>query len=224
MPNTIYSMESCNMFCGTSQPTQSGAADSLHLQLTEVKLPAMNEGNVDHRAAGAPITIEINTQIAKLECTFQLVGWNPEVAGLVSSWAAEDNSFFAYGLLRDRSSGNAIQAMAFMQGRLGLADPQMFRRGDAQHWNYGIKNITHYELLTGPGIVDGSAVGSSASGSNTNTLVFWDFFSNTLIIGDKNINAETNGILHVPNTTPASAFGAGGIPSAPSLQAVTPIQ
>jgi phage tail tube protein FII len=216
MPNTIYSLESANLFCGTLATTASGQADSLHLQLTELKLPAMNQGNVDHRAAGAPITIEIDTQIAKLESTFQLVGWNPEVAGLVASWSSSDNAFFAYGLLRDRSSGDAIQAMAYMTGRMGLADPQMFRRGDAQHWNYAIKNITHYELTTGSGI------SAASGGAPTNELVFWDFFSNTLRIGGDDINSDTNSLLHIPASSAQTFLGPNGVPSAQTTQTITP--
>jgi phage tail tube protein FII len=202
MAGTLLTCESANLYCGAEPGTQGVGSDSLHLEIVELKLPAMNEANVDHRGGGAPIAIEIETIFNKLECTFQLLGWDAQVAALIGQWqqnvtttgasitGAGANMFFAYGVLRDQMTGLSSQAAAYMQGRLGLADPQMFRRGDSQHWNYGIKGITHYEL--------------SVSGE---PLYQWDFFSNILLVGGQQVNADVNLNLNIPTVTPTWLLG-----------------
>lgn len=178
MADTLFTLEKANMFCG-AEPTDTNLG--LYLELTEVKLPAMNEQFVDHRAGGVPIAIEVDTIFAKLESTFQLIGWNPQVSTLIASWTAQQNMFWVYGLLRDRMTGQASQATAYMKGRLGMADPQNFRRGDTMHWNYGIKGIIAYKLAI-----------------DNEVIYDWDFFQNRFIVGNFDRNAETNRILNVP--------------------------
>ena len=186
MSTSILTLEKANMFCGLSAPD---SLNSLHLELTEVKLPAMNEQYVDHRAGGVPIAVEVDTIFAKLECTFQLLGWDTQVASLIASWGTDQNTFHVFGLLRDRRSGLASQAYARMKGRLGLSDPQLFRRGDAMHWNYGIKGIIMYKLQVGG-----------------NPLYTWDFFDNTFIVGGVDRNSDDTRIMQIP--VPGSAAGA----------------
>src|SRR5215467_6317814 len=120
MGNTLLSMEAANMYCGT-QPGVNGQ-NSLHLELAEVKMPALNEQYVDHRAGGTPMTIEIDTIFAKPEITFQLLGWDTQVQELIGSWSQDQNKFWIYGLVRDRNSGAAIQSICQVKGRLGLSD------------------------------------------------------------------------------------------------------
>ena len=54
MGTTIYTLESANLICGnTGNKTAPGI--STHLVLQELKLPALEENNVDHSPGGAPI-------------------------------------------------------------------------------------------------------------------------------------------------------------------------
>jgi hypothetical protein len=78
-------------------------------------------------------------------------------------------------------NGAALQAACYVKGRLGLADPQNFARGNAMHWNYAIKGIVHYEMA-----VDRSP------------LYYWDFFTNALVVGGIARNADINKILNIP--------------------------
>jgi phage tail tube protein FII len=144
----------------------------------------MNEQYVDHRAGGTPIGIEIDTMFAKMEATFQLIGWNLQVATLVNSWIAEQNVFWIYGLLRDRMTAEAMRVTAKMRGRLGLADPQNWNRGAAQHFNYAIKGIIAYQLTV-----------------ENSPIYDWDFFSNRFVVGQFDRNADVNRILNVPTPT-----------------------
>jgi phage tail tube protein FII len=178
MAETILTLDQANMFCGR-QP--SDVNNGLYLELTEVKLPALNEQYVDHRAGGVPIAIEIDTIFSKLESTFQLIGWNPNVATLVASFMAEQNVFWIYGLLRDRLTAEAMRVTAKMRGRLGLADPQNWNRSGTQHWNYAIKGIISYDLVVG-----------------NSPIYSWDFFANRFVVGQWDRNASINELLNIP--------------------------
>ena len=182
MPNPVMIMDYANLFCG------AGPADdkfSNHLVLTEVNLPAMDVQYADHRAAGAPIYIELETGMARLECTFVLVGLTPQVMGLVNSWITEQRKFFCYGNVRDHATGIAYQCAAAFRGQLGRADPQNFRKGDVMHVNYAIREITHYEL-----------------GLAGNLIYYWDFFQSTRYSNGENFNFESNKHLHIPAPAP----------------------
>ena len=182
MPNELMVMDYANLFCG-SGPSDDAASN--HLILTELNLPAMDVQYNDHRAAGAPIYIELDTGMARLETTFVLVGVTPQVMNLVNSWVLTERKFFAYGNIRNHNTGKAIQAAAAFIGQLGRADPQNFRKGDVMHTNYAIRGITHYELK----LAD-------------QELILWDFFTNVRKFGGKDKNAEVNANLHITGGTP----------------------
>lgn len=189
MPNMLLTMEKANLFCGK---TAADEANSNHLILAEMKLPMMDEQYVDHRAGGAPLAIEVDTIVARLESTFVLAGWTPQVAELFYSWAADDNWFTAYGLVRDRATGDALQAVALLRGRLGRADPVNWRNGELQHWNYSIRGIVHYELV----LAD-------------EPVYFWDFYTNTFIVGGVDRNAQINAALVTGATNAAPVIITG---------------
>lgn len=177
MANSIMVMDSANLFAGSAPEDQNF---SNHLTLTEVKLPALDVQYSDHRAAGAPIYIEIGTGIARLECTFVLVGYVVQNMTLVDSWIPAQRNFYVYGNVRDQNTGEAVQASAAFRGQLGRADPQNFRKGDVMHTNFSIRNIVHYEL----------ALGSVP-------IYYWDYFTNTRIMGVDNRNKDINTNLHI---------------------------
>jgi uncharacterized protein len=176
MANEVYVMEAANIFCGSDAPESSN-----HLTLSEVKLPNLEENFVDHQAGGAPITIEVDTIIQRMEVTFNLAGWSPQVAKLIGSWQAAQQVYSIYGVIRNRRSGEAIQASATVAGRLGRANPQLWNKGVLQHWEYSIRAITHYELYM-----------------DQEEIYFWDFFLNTFSVGGIDRNEVSNRILHIP--------------------------
>lgn len=187
--NFVQTLEAANLFCG-GNPVSDGVNPSNHLTLAELKLPGLTEQYTDHRAGGSPVAIEIDTIIQRLESTFMLLGWTPQVATLIKSWSANNNVFHAYGLIRDRQTGDAYQADAEIHGRLGQADPQNFRRGDAQHWTYAIRGITYYNLQ----------VKNPTSGDNTPVYLF-DWFNNILQVGGNDVNADLNTALITGSTS-----------------------
>jgi phage tail tube protein FII len=170
-PNgTIYQMSAANMYCGS---VSSSSNVSLHLQLTDVKLPGFQEHYVDWRPGGSAVGLEIDMYMEKLLCSFACAGWQPQVAELIEAWSAAQNSFNFYGLIRDKFGassgipGSDIKATATIRGRLGVADPDNFRRGDLNGWKYAIRSIFAYKLVVG-----------------SETVYDWDFTQNTLNVGN----------------------------------------
>lgn len=173
--SNVFVMESANLFAGDHD-----AATSNHLSLLNLKLPGLEENTVDWNPGGAPVASEVETGINKLEATFNLAGWSPEVMKLIGITQRERQVFTAYGVIRDRKFGKAIEAKAVMQARLGRANPTEFSRGSLQQHEYSIKSIVHYELYMG-----------------ADEIYYWDMFTNEFRVGGVDINFDTNRILRI---------------------------
>jgi Bacteriophage tail tube protein len=152
-----------------------------------LKLPGLEESLVDHTAGGAPVQIEIPMFQTRLEATFNLVGWNPGVMGMFASATRALQRFTAYGLVRDRRTGLALQGMAFFEARLSRVNPTAFRKTDLMQMEYALRSIVHYELYL-----------QETVGAQPSEIYFWDFFTSTRRVGTENLNAEHNQILAIP--------------------------
>jgi phage tail tube protein FII len=177
MANTLLILEAANLFCGDHDPSSSN-----HLALMNLKLPELGENYNDVTAAGAPVGIEIDSHIARMEATFNLVGWNPAVQNLIGESRRERQIFTAYGAIRDRKTGKLVEAKGVMQGRLGRSNPTEFSRGQVQNHEHSIRGIVHYEVFL-----------------NKVELLYWDFFTSERRVGGVNQNADLNAILRIPN-------------------------
>jgi P2 family phage contractile tail tube protein len=172
--SSLYIMEAANLFAGDG-------SKSNHLTLSQLKLPSLEMNFADHAAGGAPVQIEIDTHINKMEATFNLMGWTPDVMTMIGAFQAEKRHFTAYGVIRDRETGQAQKATAVMFGQLGKANPTEYSRGNLQQHEYSIRGIVRYKLTMG------------------NTPIYdWDFFTNRRIIGGVDLNAEVNQMLGIP--------------------------
>lgn len=151
---SIRTMEAANIVCGLTGPSN-------HLRAQAIRLPGMEEVYVDHRPGGAPMAIEVDVMLQRLQCDFTLVGWTPEVDILLSAWQQGANQFWVYGAIRDRLQGTVSQAVASITGRLGRSVPNSFQRGGSDHFDYSIRGIISYKLtIAGQSVLD------------------WDFFNN----------------------------------------------
>lgn len=178
----LLTMEAANLYAGVTEPG-GDIQNSNHLRLTNIKLPGWDEQYVDHHATGSPVAIEINTMFAHLQCDFTLAGWNTQVASLLAQWGSDVNQFWVFGALRDRVTGNVLQARASIYGRLGKADPQTWGRGSVSDWAYSIRGITTYKLDVGP----------------DQTLYEFNYFENKFNIGGG--SASNDAILAALNIT-----------------------
>jgi P2 family phage contractile tail tube protein len=186
--SNVFTMEAANLFCGNHDQ-----ATSNHLSILNWKLPTLEENTVDWNPGGSPVASEVETGINKLESTFTLAGYTPEVMKLIGTSARERQIFTGYGVIRDRKLGSAIELRAVMQARLGRVAPSDFRRGDMNSHEYSIKSIVHYELYMGG-----------------DELYFWDMFTGEFRIGGQDINFDTNRILRINGSTGSGGTGGGG--------------
>jgi len=175
MTAPFYIMESANLFAGDHDPS-----NSKHLSLEEFKLPDLQEMFQEHMAGGAAVQIEVSVGIQKLEPTFKLKGFDPELIVQFGLGSKRRTVFTAYGVMRDARSGLAKQSIATIEGRLGKIAPDAQKRGELTGHEYAINEVMHYELS-----FDGRE------------LLFWDFFTNTLRIDSVDQQAETNRLLGI---------------------------
>ena len=174
--STILTMEAANLFCGDHDPNASK-----HLTLSELQLPALQEMFADHHAGGSRVKIEIPVGIEKLEPSFKLVGWDPALLAQFGLGASATKRNTAYGVLRDKRSGEAVQVKAIMEGRLGKVEAEAFKRGELQSNDYAINSVVHYEVHIG--------------GKET---IYWDFFSGDWRIDGVAQNADERRMLNLP--------------------------
>ncbi len=178
MSGTVFMLESVNLFCGDHDPTKSK-----HLTIAELKLPDLQEMYADHHAGGAMVATEFAVGIQKLEPTFKLNGYDPDLLTEFGLGTRHKNKFTAYGVIRDQRSGRAIESKAVIEGRLGKVAPDAFSRGEMQGHEYAINSVVHYELW-----FDGSP------------KIEWDFFTSLWRVDGQDQNAVENRILRVTAT------------------------
>ncbi|WP_412506661.1 phage major tail tube protein [Roseovarius sp. SYSU LYC5161] len=175
--SNIYIMEAANLFCGDDDPTASK-----HLTLAELQLPNLQEMYQDHHPGGSRVQIEVAVGIQKLEASFKLAGWDPELLTHFGLGATARKKFTAYGSIRDKRNGIAIEAKAVLEGRLGAASPEAFQRGEMQGFDYTISEIMHYELYFGGA-----------------EKYYYDFFSSDWRVNGASQNGDERAILRIPN-------------------------
>lgn len=177
MASNIYIMEAANLFCGNHDPE-----NSKFLTLEELKLPDLQETLVDHTPGGGKIGVEFAVGAEKLEPTFKLKGWDMQLLRQFGAGRPGRQPFTAYGVIRDKRSGRAIEAKAIMEGRLSKIAPDAFQRGEAMSHDYSINEVLHYELF-----FDGKEE------------MYFDFFTNTVRLGGVDNDPDFNNILRIGN-------------------------
>ena len=166
MPNYPLILDHANLFCG-SAPNDDKKSN--HLALTELKLPTMEIQYVDHRPGGAPVAVEIDVVMTRMELEFEVVGITPQIMGLLRNLESRKHDFFAYGNMREYASGVALPLMAYFYGQLARVAPQPFKRGSIYHTKYQVRGLMKYELYIGQEDIP---------------IYRWDFFTNTFETGD----------------------------------------
>lgn len=198
MPNinsNLYVMEAANLMCGDGG-NNNQPGESTHVSLMELKLPGLEENYVDHYPGGAPVGIEVPMYINRLEATFTLAGWQPAIMTMMGRSAVRVQWFTAYGLIRERRTGAALEGKAVMQGRLGRVNPTAYRKGDMMQHEYAIRSIIHYELYMKS---DPSATAGAVGAADE--IYFWDFFSSERRVGGEDVNRDMNNILRITNSS-----------------------
>ena len=166
MPNHPLVVEAANLFCG-SEPDADRASN--HLVLAQLTLPTMEIQYVDHRLGGAPVAIEIDVVMTRMELSFEVLGITPQIMALLRNLEMSKHDFFAYASLRDYNSGAALPLRAIFRGQLARVEPSAYRRGDIFHMKYQVRGLMKYELYIGDQEIP---------------IYRWDFFTNDFGSGD----------------------------------------
>lgn len=173
--STIYMMEAANLFVGDHDP-----AKSKHLTLAELKLPDLQEIFADHHPGGARVAIEVSMGMQKLEPTFKLNGWDPDLISVFGLGSRVKHIFTAYGDIVNKRTGAHIEAKAVIEARLGRIAPDAFSRGDVQGHEYAMNEVTHYEIHF-----------------NGIEKLYWNFWTSAWRVDGVDQNSDTNQILRI---------------------------
>lgn len=174
--STVYLMKAVNLFCGDHDPTKSK-----HLTIAELKLPDLQAIYADHAPGGGMVSVEFEVGVEKLEPTFKLNGFDPDLMAEFGLGAKIRNVFTAYGVIQDQRTGREIESKAVIEARLGRVAPDAFTRGEMQGHEYAMNSVVRYDLFF-----------------DNSPLIEWDFFTNKWRIKGVDQNAETNRILRIP--------------------------
>lgn len=189
----VLTMEAANLICG-DLGAEVAPGSSTHLQLAELKLPGFEENYVDFLPGGTMVGIEIPTHFNRLEGAFNLNGWQPEVMGILAQSDVNMQRFTAYGLIRNRRTGEANQAVGVMEGRMGRVNPTAYRKGDLQMFEFSIRSIVFYHLMMQENV-----------DAQLQTIYRWDFFSGEFSVRGpdgilRDMNADYIRALAIPTT------------------------
>jgi len=115
-----------------------------------------------------------------------LNGWDPDLLTQFGLGSSRSKVFTAYGVIRDKRTGAALEARAILEGRLGKIEPDAFQRGELQGHEYAINEVMHYELWFAD-----------------KEKLYWDFFATDWWIDGVSQNDDERRILRVPTGTSA---------------------
>ncbi|SOC47674.1 hypothetical protein SAMN05892877_13221 [Rhizobium subbaraonis] len=173
--STFYLVEAVNLFVGDADPTRSK-----HLTLAELKLPDLSEIFVDHHPGGARVATEWGVGVNKLEPTFKLNGFDPDLLAEFGLGSKIRNNFTAYGVIVNKRTGRHIELKSIIEGRLGSIAPDTHQRGELMGHEYAINEVVHYEVYF-----------------DSTEKMYWDFFTNTWRVNGRDENADMNRILRI---------------------------
>ena len=177
--STVYLMTAANLFVGDHDPTKSK-----HLTLSELKLPDLQEIFADHHGGGSLVATEFAVGVSKLEPTFNLAGFDPDLLAEFGLNTRLRNTFTGYGVITDQRTGQELEAKAIIEARLGRVAPDAYTKGELHGHEYAMNSVVHYELWF-----------------NGAEKIAWDFFTNTWRVDGKDQNANVNRILRIPGVS-----------------------
>jgi len=170
----VYLLESVNLFIGDADPDKSK-----HLVLQSLALPTLERVTADHLGGGASAEVAWSMgALRKLEPTFKLAGFDEQASRAVTSGRIE--TFTGRGLIRRKSDGAALKAVAVIRGILSRGAPDNFDRTNIFGHDHTIAECTAYSLTVG-----------------TKTWIDWDLFEHKLIRFGEDMLAEERRILAI---------------------------
>lgn len=175
----IYLMEAANLFCGDHDPSGTN-----HLTLEEMKLPDLEQSGIEHAPGGGVMGMTFTTTMVKaLSSTFKLKGMDPERLALFGLGSSQKRKFTAYGVVREKRTNKAMDAVAVMEGAIMRLSGTAFTRGNGMDHEYMIGELLSYHLA-----IDGKDIYKI------------DAWTNQFEVGGVSQTDELNRLLRIPGT------------------------
>ncbi|RWC91643.1 MAG: hypothetical protein EOS72_03020 [Mesorhizobium sp.] len=145
MPNTLYNLDSANLFIGDDDPSESQ-----FLALKTIKIPGMEEQTKDHMGGGAVASIKLGMRSFTIHpLTFSLEGFNPTVMPRFMPAGAARIKYTVRGNVRDIRTHDDIPVKAIIEGRMTKSEISDFKKDDGVSTDYDISEILFYHLYFG---------------------------------------------------------------------------
>lgn len=113
-------------------------------QASEISLPVPTEKLEELRNAGMVMPIDVPMGYEKLEMSFKLTGFDPQVITLFGLAVGKETEFMATGALA-HEDGTVINATAYIRGRLMSNDHGTWKPGEAGENDHSI-SLRYYRL------------------------------------------------------------------------------
>ena len=153
---------------------------NLFLEIEEMKLPKIEDETDEFSPGGSDYTIDVPVGIAKLEAQFKLKGRGPLIRQLSAEKPGKRRRFTAYELIVDEQTGEEVQRVVTMEGRISAADPETSKRKEMVGYDYTLGSITLYE-----DVHDGDIIHR------------FNFFTNERTVDGVDLNATSNRLLGI---------------------------
>lgn len=120
-------------------------------QASEVTLPVPTEKVEELRNAGMVMPIDVPMGFEKIEASFKMTGFDPQVITLFGLEVGAEREFMITGALV-HEDGTVINATAYIRGRLIKNDHGSWKPGDQAENDYQI-TLRYYRLEVGGNVL-----------------------------------------------------------------------
>lgn len=120
-------------------------------QASEITLPVPTEKVEELRNAGMVLPIDIPMGFEKMESSFKMSGFDPQVIALFGLEVGAEREFMVTGALV-HEDGTVINATAYIRGRLIKNDHGSWKPGDMAENDYQI-TLRYYRLEVGGNVL-----------------------------------------------------------------------
>ncbi|HEV2504392.1 MAG TPA: phage major tail tube protein [Mesorhizobium sp.] len=156
-----YILRNCTIF--TDRVSKIG-------QASEITLPVPTEKMEELRNAGMVMPIDIPMGYEKLEASFKLTGFDPQVISLFGLKVGQEREFMVTGALA-HEDGTIINATAYIRGRLMKNDHGTWKPGEAGENDFSI-TLRYYKLeVDGSVLIEADPFSVSIGGANQTSAI-----------------------------------------------------
>jgi P2 family phage contractile tail tube protein len=113
-------------------------------QASEITLPVPTEKLEELRNAGMVMPIDVPLGYEKIEVSFKMTGFDPQVIALFGLAVGQEREYMVTGALA-HEDGTVINATAYIRGRLTKTDHGSWKPGDMAENEYSI-TLRYYKL------------------------------------------------------------------------------